>query len=189
MKKILLTAALISLAVVPHADAKTKKATPKADDLNIVASQDLCGAYKQTEAQDAAYKPGVDVNGNAVAPADLPSTSAVKIPDIVEVPLTIDLAQRLNISVTGMEMKSTLGVMKVYKDGRVTYDDKDITTDAKSYCANGGTKPPINVPPADMGVVDIGPLPAAVPVDAAVEPAATNVAKPSTVAPSVTSSP
>jgi len=44
---------------------------------------------------DVAYKPGVDVNGNAVAPADLNGGSSIKIPDEITIPIGVDLADRL----------------------------------------------------------------------------------------------
>jgi hypothetical protein len=42
---------------------------------------------------NVAYQPGIDVNGNKVAPADLPSNNAIKMPDKIQIPLTVNLAQ------------------------------------------------------------------------------------------------
>ncbi|MBM3571696.1 MAG: hypothetical protein FJX52_04930 [Alphaproteobacteria bacterium] len=48
-------------------------------------------------AADVAYKPGVDVRGRPVAPADLPSNSQIKLPEEIQIPITIDLRDRLGI--------------------------------------------------------------------------------------------
>lgn len=46
-------------------------------------------------AADVAYQPGVDVNGNAVAPADLPSSGAISVPDDIGIDLRIPLVDVL----------------------------------------------------------------------------------------------
>ena len=51
---------------------------------------------------DVAYKPGVDVRGRPVAPADLPgSISPIKVPDEIQIPISIDLSNRLAPSLQG----------------------------------------------------------------------------------------
>lgn len=44
---------------------------------------------------DVTYKPGVDVHGKAVAPADLNGGYASMVPDEITIPISIDLADRL----------------------------------------------------------------------------------------------
>jgi hypothetical protein len=59
----------------------------------------LCNALvKHTPDASVAYQPGVDVNGNAVAPADLPGQPQMKLPDQIKIPLTVNLAQTLNLN-------------------------------------------------------------------------------------------
>lgn len=48
-----------------------------------------------TPAADVAYQPGVDVDGNAVAPADLPSSGAITLPAEIGIDLRIPLADVL----------------------------------------------------------------------------------------------
>ena len=61
----------------------------------------LCRALtKHTPAPDVAYQPGVDVHGNAVAPADLSGQPQFKLPDKIEIPLTVSLAKTLNLDTT-----------------------------------------------------------------------------------------
>lgn len=94
--------------------------------------------YVHKPADDVAYKPGVDVNGNAVAPADLPSSSAqIDAPDYIEVPMTVDLAQRLGQQVPqGVEMKGNIGNLRLYKDGRVNFNGQDLGQQASAMCGN-----------------------------------------------------
>lgn len=70
----------------------------------------------------ADYQPGVDVRGNPVAPADLPGSASIDLPEVIEIPLTVDVAKRLgrgeagdNIlkSRRGIEGKSSLGTLTV----------------------------------------------------------------------------
>lgn len=44
---------------------------------------------------DVTYQPGVDVNGNAVAPADLPGSGGIRLPDEIGIGLRIPLAEIL----------------------------------------------------------------------------------------------
>lgn len=80
------------------------------------------------------YQPGVDVNGNAVAPADI-SAPAIAMPDYIEVPMTIDLAKKMGSLPTGAEMPMPVANIKLYKDGRVEYNGQDMTSNAVSMCA------------------------------------------------------
>jgi hypothetical protein len=50
----------------------------------IVMSSDLCARLRRAEAEapGAAYRPGVDVNGDDVAPADLPGGSPPKLENL-----------------------------------------------------------------------------------------------------------
>lgn len=96
--------------------------------------------YVHTPDANVAYQPGVDVNGNAVAPADL-NAAPNMVPDYISVPLTIDLAQRLNYPLpAGTEMKGALGNLSLYKDGRVMFNGQDLSPQAQALCA--GKEPP-----------------------------------------------
>lgn len=46
---------------------------------------------------DVAYVPGVDVNGNAVVPADLGGGYGITAPDEVNIDIRLDLAERLGL--------------------------------------------------------------------------------------------
>jgi hypothetical protein len=94
----------------------------------------VCDALtKYKKINDAAYVPGVDVNGNAVVPADINNPTIIK--NITKVPLTINLANRLrSLQGAGVEMQANLGMLEIHEDGRVMLNDQDLTSDVKTVC-------------------------------------------------------
>ncbi len=76
---------------------------------------------------DVAYKPGVDVNGNDVAPANLNNGPQIAVPDEIVIPIEIDLQQRLGVSTTDRKYDSNaqIGVV-TYRDGQVFYNGKPL---------------------------------------------------------------
>jgi len=78
---------------------------------------------KNTPDADVAYQPGVDVEGNAVAPADLPGAPPMKLPSKIQFPLTINLAKTLNLNTSaypynqlGQGTEGSLGTLTVEGD-------------------------------------------------------------------------
>jgi hypothetical protein len=56
------------------------------------------------------YQPGVDAKGRHVAPADLNGVPDIKLPDSIDVPLTLDVLENSGVTVPeGMEGKASLG--------------------------------------------------------------------------------
>ena len=68
--------------------------------------------------QSPEYRPGFTVKGDPVASADLNSAPTDSGPDYVEVPMTIDLAQRMNLSQAGAEAKMPVANIKIYKNNK-----------------------------------------------------------------------
>jgi hypothetical protein len=83
---------------------------------------------------DVAYTPGMDVNGQAVAPADLNGSANIQMPDVISIPVTIDLATSLGIQ-TPFLARPTIGEVQVTRDGRVTFNGQPITSDAEHELA------------------------------------------------------
>ena len=84
----------------------------------------------------ADYVPGVDVNGNAVVPANVKQQSDAFV-DVIKVPVNIDLIETMGIDVAvpdGTEMQGTFGMVEVYKDSTVKYNGTVITEQAYVYC-------------------------------------------------------
>jgi hypothetical protein len=79
------------------------------------------------------YMPGVDVRGNEVAPADLDEP----LPqfETIEIPVEIDLAARFGIAPPmGAELKPTVALISIHKDGKVEYNGRDISKQTYKVC-------------------------------------------------------
>jgi len=90
---------------------------------------------------DVAYQPGVDVNGNKVAPADLPSNNAIKLPDKIQIPLTVNLAQAAHFDTTqypfnqlGAGSEGTIGTLTL-EGNQVYFNGKPIDGDQQQRLA------------------------------------------------------
>lgn len=133
----------------------------------------LCRLRAQhVAAADVTYKPGVDVHGNPVVPADLNAVPNM-MPDVIKIPMNIDLAQRLGNVPAGMDMKSEMGMAEIHRDGRVTFNGQDLTQQAAVVCGdapaaavNTATQvpPPVQpasaaLPPQTLGQLPLAPRP------------------------------
>ncbi len=76
---------------------------------------------------DVTFRPGVDVHGRPVAPADL-APPLVAPPPVIWIPLDVDLRRRFGIPPDRrfFEGKAYIGTVRVEGD-RVTYDGQDLT--------------------------------------------------------------
>jgi hypothetical protein len=94
-----------------------------------------------SEHNDVAYQPGVDVDGNAVVPADLNTNFMGGVLNIIKVPLEFDLAQRIaGLNINGVRQglvdnSSSLGVLEFHQTGKVMYNGQDITRPMMNLCA------------------------------------------------------
>jgi hypothetical protein len=97
-----------------------------------ITEQDCSQLVQHVAAADVAYQPGVDVNGDAVAPADLNGAQQIPAPDVVSFPLTLDLADRLGISLgDGVDIlaRPVIGDVAITSDGRVFFNGNPLTSD------------------------------------------------------------
>lgn len=87
----------------------------------IAVDPAACRWVKQHRASaDVNYQPGVDVQGRPVAPADLPGTAQIQLPERIEIPITLDLAERFGLPRTALSRTGvTAGEVQV---GVVTLD-------------------------------------------------------------------
>lgn len=108
---------------------------------------------------DVAYRAGVDVHGKAVIPADLTYAPSV-VPEIIRIPLTVDVAEKIGIQQAGVEMKSELGMIEIHRNGHVTYNGQDYSAQTAVVCGD-----PQNIPAVDP-VVKGGEKPLQLPVAA-----------------------
>lgn len=64
-----------------------------AADVVTVSTEDCRRLVAHSSSAD--YKPGVDVHGKPVVPADLNSGTTIDLPSVIEIPLTLDVIRRL----------------------------------------------------------------------------------------------
>lgn len=108
---------------------------------NLTATEiDFCKIlprYESNKENDVNYKSGIDAYGKAVVPADLETKSSeIELPTIYNIPITVDLAERLNknASINTLTMDLPLGMMQIHPDGKVYYQNKDISDQAQFLC-------------------------------------------------------
>lgn len=112
-----LTLILSNIAFIPVIQAET---------------YDLCALSHIREHRPANavnHEPRADVNHHI---------SPITVPDPMHIPLTVDMAQRMDIDLPqGIEMQGMIGLLSVYKNGRIMYDGKDLTRNIQDICNDG----------------------------------------------------
>ena len=121
----LLTAIAIVLATTAGAQAQAKVTASEKDCKRLV---------RHVAAADVNYKPGVDVRGNAVKPADLNSGGQVGLPEDFSFPLTVDLSERLGLDSSDILARPVLGEIKV-SGGKVTFNGEPLRSDEQHEIA------------------------------------------------------
>ena len=100
-----------------------------------VSTSTLCKVLPIHEAQtDVNYTPGADVHGKMVVPGDLNKVMNNNY-DAVEIPIEYNVLSNMGIQLpAGSQARPTVAILKVYADGRVKYNDQDITQEAQNLC-------------------------------------------------------
>ena len=81
---------------------------------------------------DVAYRPGVDVRGRRVAPADLGGGTNIAIPQEIEIPITVELDKTIGAAASGLyKPEATIGKV-VYKNGRAWFNGQPLETGANA---------------------------------------------------------
>lgn len=97
-----------------------------------IAERDCRRLERHVPAPDVAYRPGVDVRGRAVAPADLYPSAAI-VPERLAIYLGVDLRQRLGLP-PDLIADLPLGVIEV-DNGTVLFNGRPIVPDAVAALA------------------------------------------------------
>ena len=92
-----------------------------------VTGADCSRLVQHQPAPDAAYRPGVDVRGRPVAPADLNPAPQIRVPETITIDIAVDL-RRFGVPRTSplFEPNVRLGTVTVDKEGRVSYDGQPL---------------------------------------------------------------
>ena len=125
----LVTTAAFSVAIILVYAAEAQTVT--------VRAADCAQLVQHVAASDVAFKPGVDLQGRFVAPADL--GGSVQIDPLTEfsIPVTVDLQKRLNIPVDPNLFQTqnfTVGVV-TWKDGKGYFNGQPLQSDQSERLA------------------------------------------------------
>lgn len=123
----LILLALLLLPVSAHA----------ADPVSVTQLCQELVAYQP--ADDVEYKPGVDVHGNGVVPADLADTPQLDIPETISVLITVNQAQQLGLPANiPYNAEAFVGQVTVNKNGDTYFNGKRISqTQVQALCKDG----------------------------------------------------
>ena len=109
---------LLAIGIIYSAGAQT-----------VTVSEADCARFTaHAPSNGVAYKPGVDVHGNKVVPADLGGSVTISAPKSFEIPITMDLQKRLGIPVSPSQFQTqnfTVGVVK-WENGRATFNGEPL---------------------------------------------------------------
>ncbi len=123
----LVPALFLLVATLAAAHEKATVAITRADCARLVA---------HVPGPDMAYRPGVDVYGRAVAPADLGGPPRIELPEIILIDIEIDLLQRFGIPASPALYDGDAEVGEVaYRDGRFTFNGQPLRDEAQAALA------------------------------------------------------
>ncbi|MGP1395838.1 MAG: hypothetical protein ACTS3R_10035 [Inquilinaceae bacterium] len=132
-----MTRSWISLPAALLAVTAATAQTPDVGPYTVRLSADDCRRLiPHAPAPDVAYRPGVDVHGRDVAPADLGGGPVIALPEVYEFVIAVDLAQRFGIPslAAGFVAEGAVGVV-AFDGERLTFNGQPLTPEAEPYVA------------------------------------------------------
>lgn len=132
---------------LPIAQVVAQEAQNKSPNVSFKLKRSHCAQLiiNHKPADDVAYKPGVDVEGNPVAPADLPGSSKdYGLGKDVEIDLTLPLSQLAPAALAGSpnpyvravisssQSVAKVGKVTVSKDGTVKINGQTVSDEAQN---------------------------------------------------------
>jgi hypothetical protein len=117
-------------ALLMFAAALTMPAAASAQGTIRIERRDCARLIAHRPDADVAFRPGVDVRGNAVAPAELDGGSRPELPDSIPILITIDLQERFGIPADSrlFEPNAYIGIAAFrFADGAITFNGQPLT--------------------------------------------------------------
>jgi hypothetical protein len=107
-----------------------------ADGRVVVSSKACAEVVAHVPDAGVTYRPGVDVNGNRVAPADLPDSASPIAPDNFPIFLTLDLKRKFRVPDTArlFKLQEVVGLIAVQGD-QVFFNGQPIASGEASLLA------------------------------------------------------
>ena len=98
-----------------------------------IARTDCQRLVRHAPAPDVAYQPGVDVNGRPVVPADLGSGVRIQVPEVIQIPIDVDLQDRFGLPPDRELFKADAfigSVVVTVQDGRAYFNGQPLQDEA-----------------------------------------------------------
>ena len=89
-----------------------------------VTRQDCSAITAYVPSADVEYRPGVDVRGRPVAPADLPGSPTIRLPDEIAIDIGFNLAEKYGIGAGGRFRGETVLGRITVQQGRAYWNDQ-----------------------------------------------------------------
>ena len=103
--------------------------------LRLAVTPDVCDRLVvHRPDDDVAYQPGVDVEGRPVAPADLPGTVRLAMPETITIPVTVDVIERFGLPFDpgAVEADGLIGTLTLRGD-RLTFNGQPLYDVEQDY--------------------------------------------------------
>lgn len=96
----------------------------------IISRSDCARLVPHQPAADATYRPGVDAQGRPVAPADLPGTAQIAMPEEITIDITVEIQKRFGIpsDATLFKPEARIGTVVVKPDGSATFNGQPLSS-------------------------------------------------------------
>ena len=123
------TAMLLAVAAISVAPAAAQES------LRLAVTPDVCDRLVvHRPDDDVAYQSGVDVEGRPVAPADLPGTVRLTMPDTITIPVTVDIVERFGLPFDpgAIEADGLIGTLTLRGD-RLTFNGQPLYDVEQDY--------------------------------------------------------
>lgn len=103
-----------------------------------LSENDCARLARHYPADDVAYRPGRDVRGKPVVPADLNAGNGLILPDAVIIPIEVDLFERYGIPANSVNFMGDVFIGEVVVDvasGRGTFNGQPLQSTAEAELA------------------------------------------------------